>query len=546
MRAHSLPLLLALTPLALGALIAGCYQSHLGEGGARCGATVCGAGSQCCPTDCVGGARCVSLDVLCPEVRCDETCTSHADCTAPALCVPPDGVCGGVATCQTPPTDCSRECTIVCGCDGNDYCNECIAHRQGQSVSHPGSCEGVPCGGTTCGSDEQCCSICGRDELCVPDVGTCPDVVCPDGCMSNSDCDDEEYCAFEPLACGGPGTCALRPDDCTEPSCSGACGCDGVEYCNACEAAQNGASVGPPELCVTGGCGVTGSFCPPDTYCDTSPSCDRTRDGLCLAIPTACDDSVDPVCGCDNVTYGNPCLAAASGVSVRSRGECDGGVLLASSCAGLLAIDPTLASGPYFLQQATGAFVRVYCDMVTDGGGWTLVGASRFRPLGDEASIYHADLAVALPTARHRGIWNGMRPYVSMTPDVRFTCRSSGATRDDVDLSFYAVRWYHEWITGTDAQSCFSEGDGSGADRPAPARRDNLTGRFLGVGSPWRATGYLEGEDSCDDASDFTVDFDDRGMDSDEMDGTDWGEDDGTPKCGRTASMDGVWQVWVR
>lgn len=36
------------------------------------------------------------------------------------------------------------------------------------------------------------------------------------------------------------------------------------------------------------------------------------------------------------------------------------------------------------------------------------------------------------------------------------------------------------------------------------------------------------------------------GMDSNEMDGTDWGEDDGSPKCGLGPVRNGVWQLWVR
>ena len=40
----------------------------------------------------------------------------------------------------------------------------------------------------------------------------------------------------------------------------------------------------------------------------------------------------------------------------------------------------------------------------------------------------------------------------------------------------------------------------------------------------------MEGEDSCADTGDFTIDFDDRGMDNNQNDGTDWGEDDRSKK----------------
>ena len=38
-----------------------------------------------------------------------------------------------------------------------------------------------------------------------------------------------------------------------------------------------------------------------------------------------CPDVVEPVCGCDDETYDNACLAAAEGVNVAFEGECDEG-----------------------------------------------------------------------------------------------------------------------------------------------------------------------------------------------------------------------------
>ena len=65
-------------------------------------------------------------------------------------------------------------------------------------------------------------------------------------------------------------------------------------------------------------------------------------------------------------------------------------------------------------------------------------------------------------------------------------------------------------------------------------------------GDDWDANGYLEGEDSCTDTSDFTVDFDNRGKDSNQLDGTDWGEDDSLRKCGSTYPSVGAWFIFVR
>jgi len=53
------------------------------------------------------------------------------------------GGCGngdGTGTCQAKPTDCNQDCPGVCGCDGEFYCNECIAHAAGVDVSQATNC----------------------------------------------------------------------------------------------------------------------------------------------------------------------------------------------------------------------------------------------------------------------------------------------------------------------------------------------------------------------------------------------------------------------
>jgi Kazal-type serine protease inhibitor domain len=71
--------------------------------------------------------------------------------------------------------------------------------------------------------------------------------------------------------------------------------------------------------------GIAGIQCPANQYCSFAPEAKcgaADMSGTCAPKPEMCTQHVDEVCGCDDKTYSNACMAAQSGVSVVMKGAC--------------------------------------------------------------------------------------------------------------------------------------------------------------------------------------------------------------------------------
>jgi hypothetical protein len=383
------------------------------------------------------------LDASTPDTnpRCqrDEDCPDGLWCSPESLCIAPtcrDGARNGGET----DMDCGGGCP---GCALGRACETGL------------DCQSGACTDRVCTEPPPSCEACDVNAACVA-LGSAQPCQCRSGYEGNGfTCADIDECAWELDDCGANATC-------TNTGGAFSCACnpgfqgDGVTCADIDECGQELDDCGANATCTnTGGafsCACNPGFQGDGVTCADIDECGQELDD-CGANATCTNTDGAFSCACnpgfqgDGVTCADidecgqeldDCGANATCTNTDGAFSCacnpgfyGDGVTCARprSCAELMALDPGVATGVYRVDpDRDGPIVAfdVFCDMVTAGGGWTVIEKSPFRnPIG-RALYQDVPFNAAAPSALpHRLSRSQMQALVGVSTDMRIDCRGN-------------------------------------------------------------------------------------------------------------------------
>ncbi|TAL18156.1 hypothetical protein EPN96_02390 [bacterium] len=308
---------------------------------------------------------CVNEPLVCDDLN-PLTADSCAPDTGECVFTPPE--CGDLNPCTadswSPEAGICLNAPVVCD-DLNPLTTDSCDSLEGKCVFIPPACgDDNPCTEDSWSAQAGQCvfepAVC--DDLnvlttdsCDPLAGGC--VFTPPDCGDDNPCTEDSWSASEGICLHTAASC----DDanaCTLDGCSPETGCyhtqvtcdDGV-YCTSdyCLTTQGCRAIANGGLCYDGSIDTIDTCSPLDSLADAkgcvhtpvitqacSDSSECTGEGefclkpdgqcagagTCTSFLVACIQSVDPVCGCDGITYPNYCTAVQSGVSIAYMGVC--------------------------------------------------------------------------------------------------------------------------------------------------------------------------------------------------------------------------------
>jgi cysteine-rich repeat protein len=284
--------------------------------------------------------------------------------------------------------------------DLGEECDDGAANGPGQACK--ADCTANYCGDDDQGPGEECDAGAENkdDGLCKSD---CTLAGCGDGIVQPGEgCDDGNE---------------VDDDDCSNSCKLTSCGDGTVQPPEACDDGNGDNSDGCTDFCLLPSCGDGYVQQAAGEECDDGPANDNNADCTASCVNAVCgdgllhnqgkgseqcddgnsaeDDACSNLCvaatcedqlknnGESDVDCGGSCEGCGLGQACGSDSECEskiceqGGCILPRSCAHLLAKDEASPSGSYVIDPdgaGPAAPFEVYCDMVTAGGGWTMIG----------------------------------------------------------------------------------------------------------------------------------------------------------------------------